>query len=76
MLRKPEDRKDWQKDILPSIEETSESVIADTPIDKIAVEVKGEQIVEPVLKVVTKKPVAKKTSAKRPTKKKIEKMDV
>lgn len=68
MLRKPEDRKDWQKDILPSIEETSEPIIA---------EVKGEVVVEPVLKEeAPKKPVAKKAVAKKPTKKKIEKMDV
>ena len=68
MLRKPEDRKDWQNDVLPSIEETSEPVVE---------EVKGEVVVEPVLKAeAPKKPVVKKASAKKPTKKKIEKMDV
>ena len=72
MLRKPEDKKDWQKDILPSIEETSEPII---------VEVKGETIVEPILKEeapknMPKKPVAKKTSAKKTTKKPIAKMEV
>lgn len=84
MLRKPEDRKEWQNDILPSIEETSEPIIA---------KVKGEKIVEPILKAVTKnevkeeetpvekkvatkKPVAKKPSAKKTTKKPIEKMEV
>ena len=69
MLRKPEDMKDWRKDVLPSIEETSD------PIDEIAVEVKGEEIVEPILKAVTKKPVVKRTSAKKQTKKKIEKTE-
>lgn len=72
MLRKPEDKKEWQKDILPSIEETS---------DQIIVEVNGEVVAEAVLKEeapknMPKKTVAKKTSAKKTTKKPIAKMEV
>jgi len=70
MLRKLEDKKEWQKDILPSIEETS---------DPIIVEVNGEVVAETMLKEeapkdMPKKPVAKKTSAKK--KKPIAKMEV
>ena len=72
MLRKLEDKKEWQKDILPSIEETS---------DPLIVEVNGEVVAETVLKEeapknMPKKPVVKKTSAKKATKKPIAKMEV